>query len=46
MKKKIVKERNPYAAAKGQRRFGAGAHSDKKKESDRKGCRGKVRRDD
>tara|TARA_R110000824_G_C15015096_1_gene657786 strand:+ start:453 stop:599 length:147 start_codon:yes stop_codon:yes gene_type:complete len=42
---KTVKERNPFAAEKGQRRFGAGAHSDKKKESSRKACRGKVKHD-
>jgi hypothetical protein len=43
---KTVKERNPFAAAKGQRRFGAGAHSDKKKETNKRACRGKVNHDD
>jgi len=41
MKNKKVKNRNPFAAQKGQRRFGSGVHKDKRKEQSRRACRGR-----
>ena len=42
MKKKTVKERNPYAGLKGRRTWGSGTHGDKKKQANKRACRGKV----
>ena len=39
----MKKKRNPFAGLKGVRRFGAGAHKNKRKEKSRKACRGKVK---
>jgi hypothetical protein len=43
MKKKKRKARNPFAGLKGVRRFGAGAHKNKKRAKSKKACRGKVK---
>ena len=41
--KKKRKVRNPFAGLRGARRFGAGAHKDKRKEQSKKACRGRVK---
>ena len=42
-KRKKRKVRDPFAGLKGVRRFGAGAHKNKKKAKSKKACRGKVK---
>lgn len=43
MKRRRKKKRNPYTGLKGIRRWGAGAHVNKKKAKSKKACRGKVK---
>jgi hypothetical protein len=42
-RKRKNKKRNPFAGVKGLRRWGAGAHKNKKKAKSKKACRGKVK---
>ena len=42
-KRKKRKVRDPFAGLKGIRRFGSGAHKNKKKAKSKKACRGKVK---
>jgi len=45
MKKKtvaVVKTRNPFAGQKGRRTWGSGSHGNKKAQSNKRTCRGKV----
>ena len=39
--KTSVKTRDPFAAQKGQRKFGSGVHKDKRKEQSKTACRGR-----
>ena len=42
-KRKKRKVRDPFTGLKGVRRFGAGAHKNKKRAKSKKACRGRVK---